>query len=152
MTNLPTRTLGRTGAVVTQLGFGAMEVRGNRIWNGRPCSDEQAGGILNAVLDAGITLIGQANGKTGEAGADKAVGDDAGNKKLNSGNVVTVERFRSAVGAETKDQQKHDWEKKGENERAAVAERRLELEAKLSDRKCCRVHTLASSSLWVSCR
>jgi len=58
---LPTRTLGRTGAVVSQLGFGAMEVRGSRIWNGRPCSDEQAGAILNAVLDAGITLIDTAN-------------------------------------------------------------------------------------------
>lgn len=58
---LPTRTLGRTGAVVSQLGFGAMEVRGDRIWNGRPCSDEQARVILTAVLEAGITMIDTAN-------------------------------------------------------------------------------------------
>jgi aryl-alcohol dehydrogenase-like predicted oxidoreductase len=54
---LPTRILGRTGVAVTQLGFGAMEIRGDRIWSGRPCSDEQASTILNAVLDSGITLI-----------------------------------------------------------------------------------------------
>jgi aryl-alcohol dehydrogenase-like predicted oxidoreductase len=54
---LPTRTLGRTGVTVSQLGYGAMEVRGSRIWGGRPCSDEQAGTILKAVLEAGISLI-----------------------------------------------------------------------------------------------
>ena len=58
---LPTRIFGRTGVVVTQLGFGAMEVRGDRIWNGRPCSDEQARTILNAVLEAGISFIDTAN-------------------------------------------------------------------------------------------
>src|SRR6266849_2898631 len=58
---LPTRIFGRTGIEVSQLGFGAMEVRGDRIWSGRPCSDEQARTILNAVLDAGITLIDTAN-------------------------------------------------------------------------------------------
>ena len=51
------RTLGRTDLEVTQLGFGAMEVRGPRIWNGRPVTDEQAQRILNAVLDAGINFI-----------------------------------------------------------------------------------------------
>jgi aryl-alcohol dehydrogenase-like predicted oxidoreductase len=61
MTNLPTRTLGRTGLSVTQLGYGAMEVRGNRIWRGRPCSDEQASTILNAVVDAGINFIDTSN-------------------------------------------------------------------------------------------
>ncbi len=29
---LPTTTLGRTGLPVTQLGYGAMEIRGPRIW------------------------------------------------------------------------------------------------------------------------
>jgi aryl-alcohol dehydrogenase-like predicted oxidoreductase len=58
---LPTRILGRTGLTVTQLGYGAMEVRGNRIWGGRPCNDEQAKTILTAVLDAGITFIDTAN-------------------------------------------------------------------------------------------
>ncbi len=55
------RTLGRTGLEVTQLGFGAMEVRGNRIWGGRPCTDEQAETILDAVLDSGINFIDTAN-------------------------------------------------------------------------------------------
>ncbi|MCA9839540.1 MAG: aldo/keto reductase [Trueperaceae bacterium] len=54
---LPRKVLGRTGLEVTQLGFGAMEVRGQRIWNGRPCTDEQAKTILNAVVDAGINFI-----------------------------------------------------------------------------------------------
>jgi aryl-alcohol dehydrogenase-like predicted oxidoreductase len=51
------RTLGRTGLEVTQLSYGAMEIRGRRIWNGRPVSDDQAERILNAVLDAGINFI-----------------------------------------------------------------------------------------------
>ncbi|MFD0670174.1 aldo/keto reductase [Cohnella sp. GCM10027633] len=49
--------LGRTGLEVTKLGFGAMEIRGPRVWNGRPVTDEQSGTILNAVLDAGINFI-----------------------------------------------------------------------------------------------
>lgn len=61
MATLPKRILGRTGLEVTQLGFGAMEIRGHRIWNGRPCSNEQASAILNAVLDAGINFIDTAN-------------------------------------------------------------------------------------------
>jgi aryl-alcohol dehydrogenase-like predicted oxidoreductase len=59
--SLMKKTLGRTGLEVTQLGYGAMEVRGNRIWGGRSCSDEQAETILNAVLDAGISFIDTAN-------------------------------------------------------------------------------------------
>ena len=55
------KKLGRTDLDVTQLSYGAMEVRGNRIWGGRPCSDEQADHILNAVLDAGINFIDTAN-------------------------------------------------------------------------------------------
>jgi aryl-alcohol dehydrogenase-like predicted oxidoreductase len=51
------RILGRTGLEVTQLGYGAMEIRGKRIWGGRPITDEQAERILNAVLDAGINFI-----------------------------------------------------------------------------------------------
>ena len=58
---LPTRTLGRTGLPVTQLGYGAMEVRGTRIWGGRPVADDEADAILNAVLDAGINFIDTAN-------------------------------------------------------------------------------------------
>lgn len=58
---LPKRTLGRTGLEVTQLGYGAMEVRGRRIWGGRPCTDEQAETILKAVVESGINFIDTAN-------------------------------------------------------------------------------------------
>jgi aryl-alcohol dehydrogenase-like predicted oxidoreductase len=59
--DLPLSILGRTNLQVTRLGFGAMEVRGPRIWNGRPVTDQQAESILNAVLDAGINFIDTAN-------------------------------------------------------------------------------------------
>jgi aryl-alcohol dehydrogenase-like predicted oxidoreductase len=49
--------LGRTGLEVTRLGFGAMEIRGPRIWNGRQVTDDEAERVLNAVLDAGINFI-----------------------------------------------------------------------------------------------
>src|SRR5512139_1143132 len=58
---LPTSILGRTDLEVTRLGFGAIEIRGPRIWSGRPVSDEQAQTILNKVLDAGINFIDTAN-------------------------------------------------------------------------------------------
>jgi len=58
---LPTSVLGKTGLEVTRLGFGAMEVRGSRIWGGRPVTDAQAETILNAVLDEGINFIDTAN-------------------------------------------------------------------------------------------
>ena len=54
---MQTRTLGRTGLEVTRLGYGAMELRGRRIWEGRPITSRQAGTILNAVLDGGINFI-----------------------------------------------------------------------------------------------
>jgi aryl-alcohol dehydrogenase-like predicted oxidoreductase len=52
---IPTRTLGRTGEDVTILGFGAMELRGGS--RGPAISDEDAGRLLNSVLDLGINLI-----------------------------------------------------------------------------------------------
>src|SRR6266498_684033 len=58
---LPTSVLGRTGLDVTRLSFGAMEIRGSRIWGGRPVTDWQAETILNAVLDEGINFIDTAN-------------------------------------------------------------------------------------------
>jgi aryl-alcohol dehydrogenase-like predicted oxidoreductase len=58
---LPTSVLGRTGLDVTRLSFGAMEIRGPRIWNGRPVTEEQAETILNTVLDEGINFIDTAN-------------------------------------------------------------------------------------------
>ena len=50
-----TRALGRTGADVTILGYGAMELRGQP--SGPEITDEDAGRLLNAVLDGGINLI-----------------------------------------------------------------------------------------------
>ncbi|HEX9467779.1 MAG TPA: aldo/keto reductase [Acidimicrobiia bacterium] len=55
MADLPRRTFGRTGLEVTTLGFGAMELRGERF--GPEISDEDAGWLLNSVLDEGINFI-----------------------------------------------------------------------------------------------
>jgi aryl-alcohol dehydrogenase-like predicted oxidoreductase len=53
--SLATHTLGRTGVEVTALGYGAMELRGPP--RGPAISEEEAGRLLNGVLDGGITLI-----------------------------------------------------------------------------------------------
>jgi aryl-alcohol dehydrogenase-like predicted oxidoreductase len=50
-----TRPLGRTQADVTILGYGAMELRGRP--RGPEIADQDAGRLLNAVLDGGINLI-----------------------------------------------------------------------------------------------
>jgi aryl-alcohol dehydrogenase-like predicted oxidoreductase len=50
-----TRTLGGTGADVTILSYGAMELRGRP--RGPEIADEDAGRLLNAVVDSGINLI-----------------------------------------------------------------------------------------------
>src|SRR6202034_353178 len=52
---IQTRTLGRTGADVTILSYGAMELRGQP--QGPAIADEDAGRLLNRVLDGGINLI-----------------------------------------------------------------------------------------------
>ena len=52
---LRTRPLGRTGVAVTELGYGAMELRGQP--RGPAVRDEDAERILNAVLDGGINII-----------------------------------------------------------------------------------------------
>jgi aryl-alcohol dehydrogenase-like predicted oxidoreductase len=57
MTDLPRSTLGRTGLEVTKLGYGAMELRGRGGFRGREISDDDAGAVLNAVLDAGINFV-----------------------------------------------------------------------------------------------
>jgi aryl-alcohol dehydrogenase-like predicted oxidoreductase len=49
------RRLGRTGLDVTVLGFGAMELRGAP--GGPSVSEEEAGRVLNAVLDEGVNFI-----------------------------------------------------------------------------------------------
>jgi aryl-alcohol dehydrogenase-like predicted oxidoreductase len=55
MADIPRRTLGRTGLEVTTLGFGAMELRGDQ--GGPQIADEDAGRLLNTVLDEGINFI-----------------------------------------------------------------------------------------------
>src|SRR3974390_1982967 len=52
---IETRTLGRTGADVTILGYGAMELRGQP--HGPVVDDADAGRLLGEVLDGGINLI-----------------------------------------------------------------------------------------------
>ncbi len=54
---LPKVALGRTGLEVTRLGFGALELRDTVEKGGRLPSEEHAGVVLNAVLDAGINII-----------------------------------------------------------------------------------------------
>jgi aryl-alcohol dehydrogenase-like predicted oxidoreductase len=56
MSDLPTRTLGRTGLEVTVLGFGS-SMTPMRWTNGQPISPETADKVLNGVLDAGINYI-----------------------------------------------------------------------------------------------
>jgi aryl-alcohol dehydrogenase-like predicted oxidoreductase len=55
MSDLERRQLGRTGLSVTVLGFGAMDLGGPPAAN--EISDDEAGKVLNAVLDAGINFI-----------------------------------------------------------------------------------------------
>src|SRR6186713_2398487 len=55
MADLPKRKLGRTGLLVTTLGYGAMELRGAP--RGPEISDDEAERLLNGVLDAGINFI-----------------------------------------------------------------------------------------------
>src|ERR1700749_40607 len=52
---IPTRVLGPTGAEVTILGYGAMELRGRP--RGPELEEADAGTLLNELLDAGIKLI-----------------------------------------------------------------------------------------------
>src|SRR5207237_7379415 len=61
MPTVEKRPFGKSAFPVTVLGYGAMEIRGPRIWGGRPVTDEQAETILNAVLDSGVSFIDTAN-------------------------------------------------------------------------------------------
>jgi aryl-alcohol dehydrogenase-like predicted oxidoreductase len=54
---LPKTALGKTALEVTRLGFGALELRDVQANGGRLPSEEHAGVLLNAVLDAGINFI-----------------------------------------------------------------------------------------------
>jgi aryl-alcohol dehydrogenase-like predicted oxidoreductase len=55
MTDIPRRTLGRTGLEVSTLGYGAMELRGAP--TGPDLSDADAAALLDALLDAGVNFI-----------------------------------------------------------------------------------------------
>jgi predicted aldo/keto reductase-like oxidoreductase len=55
MNNIERRQLGRTGLSVTVLGFGAMDLGGPPA--AQQISDEEAGRVLNEVLDSGINFI-----------------------------------------------------------------------------------------------
>jgi aryl-alcohol dehydrogenase-like predicted oxidoreductase len=55
MTDIPRRTLGRTGLEVSTLGYGAMELRGAP--TGPDLSDGDAAALLNELLDAGLNFI-----------------------------------------------------------------------------------------------
>src|ERR1700688_1382186 len=57
MVDIQRRTLGRTGLEVSTLGFGAMELRGAPNLGGPEISDEDAGRLLNTVLNEGINFI-----------------------------------------------------------------------------------------------
>jgi aryl-alcohol dehydrogenase-like predicted oxidoreductase len=59
---ISTRVLGRTGAEVPVLGYGAMELRGQLSGpasqlSGPAITDQDAGWLLNELLDAGVNLI-----------------------------------------------------------------------------------------------
>ena len=59
---IPTQVLGRTGAEVSALGYGAMELRGQLTGpasqlSAPPIADEDAGRLLSELLDTGVNLI-----------------------------------------------------------------------------------------------
>jgi aryl-alcohol dehydrogenase-like predicted oxidoreductase len=55
MTEIPRRTLGRTGLELSTLGYGAMELRGGP--TGPDLSEADAAALLDALLDAGVNFI-----------------------------------------------------------------------------------------------
>jgi aryl-alcohol dehydrogenase-like predicted oxidoreductase len=101
---LDTRPFGSTGLEVTRLGFGAMEIRGERIWNGRPVRDEQAREILDAVLVAGITFIDTAN----DYGRSEAyIGQYIADRRQQY--VLATKCGCSMIPAGDKDETPHTW-------------------------------------------
>lgn len=73
---IPTRTLGRTGAEVTVLGYGAMELRG--LPRGPEVDDSEAGRLLNELLDAGINLI---DTSIDYGGSEELIGKHIGSRR-----------------------------------------------------------------------
>jgi aryl-alcohol dehydrogenase-like predicted oxidoreductase len=108
--SLSTSTLGRTGATVSTLGYGAMELRSDRL------DHDAVDALLNAVLDAGINMIdtspdyGASEDHIGRAIADRrdeyflaskcgcAVGETVGaNGPAGREHVFTRENVRAGV-------------------------------------------------------
>lgn len=52
-----TTHLGNTGLTITKLAYGTADFRGAGAYSGRPFAAEDAGRLLNAVLDAGINYL-----------------------------------------------------------------------------------------------
>ena len=71
-----TRTLGRTQADVTILGYGAMELRGQP--HGPQVTDAAAGQLLNAVRDGGINLI---DTSPDYGGSEELIGRHVGHRR-----------------------------------------------------------------------
>ncbi len=101
---LPTRTLGRTGLEVTRLGYGAMELRGERVWGGRPVTDEQAAAIVAAALDAGITFIDTA---ADYGTSEELLGKFAADRRAEF--VLTTKTGCTLVDAGDHDETPHDF-------------------------------------------
>lgn len=103
---LETRSFGSTGLQVTRLGFGAMEIRGERIWNGRPVRDEQARDILGAVLDTGVNFVDTA----GDYGRSEAyIGQYVADRR--SEYVLATKCGCSMVPAGDHDETPHQWDR-----------------------------------------
>ncbi|GAB3425323.1 aldo/keto reductase [Flindersiella endophytica] len=103
---LETRSFGSTGLQVTRLGFGAMEIRGERIWNGRPVRDEQARDILGAVLDTGVNFVDTA----GDYGRSEAyIGQYIADRR--SEYVLATKCGCSMVPAGDHDETPHQWDR-----------------------------------------
>jgi aryl-alcohol dehydrogenase-like predicted oxidoreductase len=103
---METRAFGNTGLSVTRLGFGAMEIRGERIWGGRPVADEQASTILSAVLDAGVTFVDTANdyGKS-----ERYIGEFVADRRNEY--VLATKCGCRMVPAGDHDETPHDWDR-----------------------------------------
>jgi aryl-alcohol dehydrogenase-like predicted oxidoreductase len=103
---METRAFGNTGLTVTRLGFGAMEIRGERIWGGRPVADEQAGTILSAVLDSGVTFVDTANdyGKS-----ERYIGEFVADRRDEY--VLATKCGCRMIPAGDHDETPHDWDR-----------------------------------------
>ncbi len=101
---METRAFGNTGLTVTRLGFGAMEIRGERIWGGRPVADEQASAILSAVLDAGVTFVDTA-GDYGKS--ERYIGEFVSDRRDEY--VLATKCGCKMVPAGDHDETPHEW-------------------------------------------